>query len=1364
MGLREIAAQQQRSRSAAASAAPRVSSSYDPIDDLRAGVWPGQAVFTASQVMPDDVLAAWAENTIAQNHEPMSPAVFQQFGVHCHLRGWSVFPEEASGDRKPAHLRWEMRSAFRGKTSQNWLQVKPSKQRDSLPDFITLFAYTEHSINHNVAGTSGAASAHVRAIDIDCLDEGLAEQIVAAAREVLGETPFVRVGRAPKVMLFYRAANAKSVPTKAFSFALEDGSSDPDNKLEILGHGRNFTLYGFHHKTKRPFDWSRGTLHPAIAGPQEAPLIDNDAVDAFLVRVREIRKMWIHPNAGSSPFGGESSFAHFTKSAGDVSYWIPTLSASKGGWSVDADGHVVDGREAYLRDAAWATAGANIAKVYTPSGLAAEGLLEAFLTHVDEHVATDGKRDSRKIRDDARDRLNSALTKFQNSLEDYNRTGKFTDGCIPRNVLDDGRAPQAQHLPAADRPADLSWLPPPADIGIAREKHKKIIIASKTAEQLAADRADRALITDVAELTSEHNRVADEIATAGRAFLSEMAAYDGSSLPPLHILAAPTGSGKTTAVAVAALGEFCKANPRQLDQGPVIVCFPTHANVDEALSTAQRNGMIVPAGEYDEAAVVASLRANGVKVATIKGKILAGCQRADEVQALRNAGIGASNLCGARVDEDTELVAMAKRREGEKVRKVEVLCPFRERGECGYWNQMREAETADIVFVPHSYLTMDKVPAVIKNARAVIIDETITYRVLHQTRMRVDVLGRPRPAPQPTKAELAEFGGSADDIADMMLANRDAVVKTVTDALFSGVCPANAIRDAGQSALVADAIKVVTRAHVDEWKINPTMSRAAVLDVASKRVADGNLIAEEKFWRIVADRVEMLDAGTAKGDREHRLQLVEMTDPTDGLVYAIRMSWRSEPNWAEAPMLLLDASAAPEITEKVFGRKPTAITIEAPARMRTIAVIDRPFANRAFMPPADATDDEQKKASELTADARSLIDKVSSIYSHSRVLVASTSAVRQHLMKSPDWRPNPNVDEAHFGAMRGRDYAKFHAAALTFGRSEQPIHIVDGYAAALTYDDENPELPYDVYGSGLADAGRTKPLFRIGAERVIRMRTGHDVSHWVPEIPRSWGRIIENQWREEELRQNAGRLRPVYRGVDDVPVWICVTKSLPADVIVDEVITLEDLVADRDIWKIVKAAGDIWSPRLVRDLPATKAVAGDDGWAGLEKRFARNPGLARMMAAQNVVRVVDADTVVHSAFAMGWVRDPVGTVGRLFPTSATVMKAPAAVKFDDRAMTKKPDWMDQEFSEMQSEIEVTSMMQPHAASVVSGYVPPSRQRARMRGWLERHDGVEYCYRADGTLETATGMDWMRTYGPDGVTVEGECEVYLIENW
>lgn len=559
----------------------------------------------------------------------------------------------------------------------------------------------------------------------------------------------------------------------------------------------------------------------------------------------------------------------------------------------------------------------------------------------------------------------------------------------------------------------------------------------------------------------------------------------------------------------------------------------------------------------------------------------------------------------------------------------------------------------------------------------------------------------------------------------MMLTNRDAVAKTATDALLAGICPATAIRDAGQSQLVNDAIKVVARAHVDEWKINPTMNRTAVLEVASKRVADGNLIEEEKLWRLIADRIQALEAGTAKGDRERRLQLVEIADPTDGLIYAIRMSWRSEPNWAEAPMLLLDASAAPEITEKVFGRKPTVVKVEAPARMQTVAVIDRPFANRAFLPPADATDKEHTEAAKLTADARTLIDKISSIYSHSRVLVASTGAVRQHLMKSSDWRPNPNVDEAHFGAMRGLDYAKFHAAALTFGRSEQPIHIVDGYAAALAYDDENPECPYDVYGSGLADAGRTKPLFRVGSERVIKMRTGHDVSHWVPEIPRPWGRIIENQWREEELRQNAGRLRPVYRGVDDVPVWICVTKSLPAEVVVDEVITLEDLVADRDVWKMVKAAGDVWSPRLVRNLPVTKAVARDDGWAGLEKRFARNPGLARMMATQNVVRVVDADTVVHSAYVMGWVRDPVEAVGRLFPASATVMKTPAAVKFDGRTMTKKPDWMDEEFAVVASETGL-----PNATEQQPATVPMAAQA----GWSEQHSDLTFHYNADGTLD------------------------------
>lgn len=58
----------------------------------------------------------------------------------------------------------------------------------------------------------------------------------------LGVTPFVRVGRAPKCLLLYRAAG-KPFPTKHIG------------KVDVLGTGAYFVASGIHPDTGQPYQW-----------------------------------------------------------------------------------------------------------------------------------------------------------------------------------------------------------------------------------------------------------------------------------------------------------------------------------------------------------------------------------------------------------------------------------------------------------------------------------------------------------------------------------------------------------------------------------------------------------------------------------------------------------------------------------------------------------------------------------------------------------------------------------------------------------------------------------------------------------------------------------------------------------------------------------------------------------------------------------------------------------------------------------------------------------------------------------------------------------------------------------------------------
>lgn len=93
----------------------------------------------------------------------------------------------------------------------------------------------------------GIAAGKVIGIDIDVLsDPQLAKRIEVLAREMLGDTPALRIGRAPKRLLVYRADQ----PFRGFKLP----------PIEVLGVGQQFIAYGIHPDTGQPYDWPLETL------------------------------------------------------------------------------------------------------------------------------------------------------------------------------------------------------------------------------------------------------------------------------------------------------------------------------------------------------------------------------------------------------------------------------------------------------------------------------------------------------------------------------------------------------------------------------------------------------------------------------------------------------------------------------------------------------------------------------------------------------------------------------------------------------------------------------------------------------------------------------------------------------------------------------------------------------------------------------------------------------------------------------------------------------------------------------------------------------------------------------------------------
>jgi hypothetical protein len=87
----------------------------------------------------------------------------------------------------------------------------------------------------------GIAGGLIVGADIDVMDADAAGRIEALARAELGDTPAVRIGRAPKKLLVYRSA-------KPFQKMAR-------HPIEIIARGGQFVAYGTHPETREPYRW-----------------------------------------------------------------------------------------------------------------------------------------------------------------------------------------------------------------------------------------------------------------------------------------------------------------------------------------------------------------------------------------------------------------------------------------------------------------------------------------------------------------------------------------------------------------------------------------------------------------------------------------------------------------------------------------------------------------------------------------------------------------------------------------------------------------------------------------------------------------------------------------------------------------------------------------------------------------------------------------------------------------------------------------------------------------------------------------------------------------------------------------------------
>jgi hypothetical protein len=167
----------------------------------------------------------------------------------------------------------------------------------------------------------GIATGAVVGIDIDILEGALAIQLAELATSMLGDTPCLRIGRAPKRLLVYRTetpfAGRKRHP------------------LELLARGQQFVAYAIHPDTGRPYEWPEDSL---VELPlSRLPVVDEAGCTAFLDAAwrlvpDEVRVNSILADAPTSTWRGPSDPKGTRDAIAAALAWLPNQDLPGNEW------------------------------------------------------------------------------------------------------------------------------------------------------------------------------------------------------------------------------------------------------------------------------------------------------------------------------------------------------------------------------------------------------------------------------------------------------------------------------------------------------------------------------------------------------------------------------------------------------------------------------------------------------------------------------------------------------------------------------------------------------------------------------------------------------------------------------------------------------------------------------------------------------------------------------------------------------------------------------------------------------------------------------------------------------------------------
>jgi hypothetical protein len=175
-----------------------------------------------------------------------------------------------------------------------------------------------------------AVQREIVALDTDIIDPEHAAFAGKLADEILGVTPMVRIGLAPKCIRIYRAAD--SIKSRKL------------HPLEIFCGSGQFVAFGWHAKADRPYIWPHESPLTLSVDSDAIPLVTRAKLDQFTTELFKVVPRRLLPTRQGRPGTGSQT----------VGERLRMLTTLHGSWKRAAAVVLSEAGEGYYNETLWA--------------------------------------------------------------------------------------------------------------------------------------------------------------------------------------------------------------------------------------------------------------------------------------------------------------------------------------------------------------------------------------------------------------------------------------------------------------------------------------------------------------------------------------------------------------------------------------------------------------------------------------------------------------------------------------------------------------------------------------------------------------------------------------------------------------------------------------------------------------------------------------------------------------------------------------------------------------------------------------------------------------------------------------------------